>query len=274
MDIFERVETTLCGAAADVITIGRSVCGLPILCAHCGDYDGAQLIITAAIHARECYTAEVVLEQLLRFDGRGNGGAYFIPLVNPDGALFFEKGETFGKRFLADNLARRKEWKANADGVDLNCNFPAKHGTGKYNKRVAGASDYIGEYPLCAPESAALARFTERVAPAATVSYHCMGGELYWEFFQRGRRRERDLRLAAAIAENIGVTRVDGDLCSAGGYKDYCVSAFGIPAVTVELIAEGSHPFAPEDFACDIARNATLPRFILDLLKNETRNTE
>lgn len=272
MDIFERVQTALSGAT-DVFSIGESVCGLPILCAHRGDYDGAQIIITAAIHARECYTALVALEQLLRFDGRG-GGAYFVPLVNPDGALFFEKGETFGKRFLADNVARRREWKANADGVDLNCNFPARHGTGKYNKRIADASDYIGEYPLCAPESAALARFTERVVPTATVSYHCMGGELYWEFFQRGRRRKRDLRLASAVADRIGVKRVDGDLCSAGGYKDYCVSALGIPAVTVELIASGSHPFSPADFAADIERNATLPRFMLDILNDNSNNTE
>ena len=269
MNVFERVKTTLDRSDADVFSIGESACGLPVLCAHCGGYNGAQLIVTAAIHARECYTALVALQQISEFDGDGGGGAYFVPLVNPDGALFFETGETFGKRFLADNLSRRREWKADADGIDLNCNFPARHGTGKYNTRVAGASDFIGDYPLCAPESAALARFTERVMPAATVSYHCMGGELYWEFFQCGRRRERDLRFATAIAERIGVRRVDGDLCSAGGYKDYCVSALGIPAVTVELIESGDHPFAPEHFAADIERNATLPRFLLDLIRTQ-----
>lgn len=267
MDILETVARGLYDSGGDVFAVGASACGNPILCAHKGGYDGRQSIVTAAIHARECYTALAVLRQVAEFSPEDDrDGAYFIPLVNPDGAAFFERGETFGREFLHRHLARRAEWKANADGIDLNTNFPARFGTGKYNKRVRGPSDCIGEYPLCAPESRALAEFTERVKPAATVSYHCMGGELYWEFFQRGARRTRDERIAAAVAEHIGVKKVNGDLCSAGGYKDYCVEKLGIPALTIELIETGAHPFAPDDFAADIPKNADLPTFLFSLL--------
>ncbi|MCH5156044.1 MAG: hypothetical protein J1F69_05490 [Clostridiales bacterium] len=266
MGIIETVERALANSGADVSSIGRSVCGNEILCAHCGDYSGKQIIITAAIHARECYTSLVVLKQISAFSA-ANGGAYFIPLVNPDGAAFFESGATFGKRFLSENAHKNKLWKANADGVDLNCNFDANFGTGAQQSRLAPAAHgYIGQYPLCAPESKALCDFTLSVMPAATVSYHCMGGELYWQFFQDEKRKRRDSLFAERIADYIGVKKVDGELSSAGGYKDYCVQSLKIPAVTVELIKSGNHPFAPSDFNEDVQKNAHLPEFILNYL--------
>ncbi len=225
--------------------------------------------MTAGIHARECYSALVVLRQVetaVRFPP-ARGGAYFVPLVNPDGALFFESGEGMSQfPVLAAHAAERERWKANAEGVDLNTNFDANWACGKSNKLTAGASDFVGCYPLCAPESRALADFTLKVRPAATVSYHCMGGELYWEFFQT-ERRARDFAIASAVADRIEVKRVDGHLFSAGGYKDYCVNSLHIPAITVELIRLGSHPFGPEAYLTDIELNADLPAFILGLLE-------
>ena len=267
MDIYQTVRDRLEASGADVASIGKSEFGNDILCAHAGSYDGKQILVTAGIHARECYTALAVLRQAGGF--AGDGGAYFIPLVNPDGALFFENGETFGSEVLERFMAFRRVWKANGRGVDLNCNFDANWGTGKGNKRFVYAHGYIGEYPQSARETAALAEFTERTAPSFTVSYHCMGGELYWEFFQRGARKKRDKKLAAAVAKHIGVKRVDGDLDSAGGFKDFCVMRLGIPSVTVELIKHGSHPFAPTDFAGEAETNADLPAFILRLLNEE-----
>ena len=243
-------------SGADVTAIGRSERGREILAAHVGRYDGKQIIVTAGIHARECYTALVVLRQLEFMQGRGcrneAGGVYFVPLVNPDGAEIFEGGDA--------------SWKANADGVDLNCNFDANWGTGKYNVDFPCAAGYIGKFPLCAKESKALYDLTMRAKPCATVSYHCMGGELYWEFFQKGKERARDERIAQAIARHVGVRKVDGDLQSAGGYKDFCVQTLKIPAVTIELLDSGEHPFCPRDFDGAAEINADLPQFVLNLL--------
>ncbi len=266
MDILESVISEAKDCGGDIFAIGESVCGNPVICIHKGSYVGRRIIVTAAIHARECYTAFVVLRQAHDFDS-DTCGVYFVPLVNPDGALFFENGCTFGKPLLECNALRRREWKANADGVDLNTHFDALWGRGECNKRVPGPSDYIGDSPHLAPETRALAELTKSVVPDATVSYHCMGGELYWEFFQDGRRRARDEMFAAAIARRIGVKKVDGHLNSAGGYKDYCVDAFGIPAVTVELIKSGTHPFARADFEEEITANADLPTFAFGILE-------
>lgn len=269
MGIIETVESALKRSGADTTSIGRSVCGNDILCAHLGSYDGKQIIITAAIHARECYTALVVLNQISLFSA-ARGGAYFVPLVNPDGAAFFESGNTFGHEFLRTNAHMHRSWKANADGTDLNCNFDANFGTGAQQNAISPAAHgYVGKYPLSAPESKALADFTLSVMPAATVSYHCMGGELYWQFYQDRARHERDDKFAAAVARHIGVKKVDGELSSAGGYKDFCVQKLGIPAFTIELIKRGSHPFLPSDYAADIHANADLPSFILDYIYGE-----
>ena len=102
MDIIETVERQLQQSGADITSIGKSVCGNEILCAHRGGYSGKQIIITAAIHARECYTAFVALRQIREFRPK-RGGVYFVPLVNPDGAAFFESGNTFGHPFLRTN---------------------------------------------------------------------------------------------------------------------------------------------------------------------------
>lgn len=265
MSIAETVRRRLKSCGGKVFAIGKSECGNPLLCAHKGSIRGKQIIVVGAIHARECYTALVVAAQAAAFKGDG-GGAYFIPLVNPDGAMFFESGETYGRDILTANLDKRLLWKANADGVDLNVNFDANWGGGKSNKLVAGASDFIGNYPLCAAESRALAAFTQKVKPAATVSYHCMGGELYWEYGQTGKRRERDLAFATAVAEHIGVKKVDGHLFSAGGYKDYCIQKLRIPAVTVELIKSGEHPFSSDAYESEIKINADLIDLALDAL--------
>lgn len=268
MDIVRQVERELNG---DVFSIGESEDGRSIYCVHKGSYYGRQLIVTAGMHARECYTALIALRQAAVFRER-HFGVYFIPLVNPDGAAIFERGETaLAHDFPLKNIiaSQSRAWKANAQGVDLNCNFDCNFGGGKSNRVMPGNSDFIGCYPHCAAETAALTRFTMHIMPSATISYHAMGGELYWEYFQPYRRRRRDERIATAVAEHIGVAKVDGHLFSAGGYKDWCIQKLKIPALTIEAVKHGSHPLCPQDFCADVAANSYLPSLMAELLESK-----
>lgn len=191
--------------------IGYSFLGREIYAFHTGSPFGRQFIAVYAVHGREWICARLALEHIRR--GTTVGG-FVIPLVNPDGATISE--------------TRDAMWKANARGVDLNCNFPADWGQGRLNTRVRGAENCIGDYPLSECESAALARFTLRVKPYTTLAFHTKGGEIYWEYGGRG-----DKKGAEIIAQSCGYTpkRIAG---SSGGYKDWCISALGIPAYTVE----------------------------------------
>lgn len=137
-----------------------------------------------------------------------------MPLVNPDGVTIAQTD--------------RPMWKANARGVDLNVNFDACWGSGRLNTRERGGENCIGDCPFSESESLALARFTLKIRPFATLSFHTKGGEIYWEFSGRG-----DERGARVLSDATGyaVKRIRG---SAGGYKDWCIQKLGIPAYTIE----------------------------------------
>ena len=191
------------------------------------------VIAQYAIHAREYITTYLALMQTEDFLSRGKRGTvYFIPAVNIDGILKVLSGNTL--------------YKANADGVDLNVNFDARWGEGALNVRERGSENYIGEYPFSAAETRALRDFTLSVMPDATLSYHSKGEEIYWEFFQTGKRRERDLRIAQAVSTSTGYPLKSAGV-SAGGYKDWCIEKLGIPALTVEVGNDKlSHPIGKE----------------------------
>ena len=138
-------------------------------------------------------------------------------------------------------------WKANARGVDLNVNFDANFGQGRQNVFSPAPENYVGEYPFSEPETRALRDFTLETGPDLTISYHAKGRLVYWYFGQRGEAKERDRRIAAAAAKTLGYSLGAAFTDSAGGYKDWCVSALGIPALTIETVRDTlAHPL-PEN---------------------------
>jgi g-D-glutamyl-meso-diaminopimelate peptidase len=187
---------------------------------------------------------------------------WLVPLVNPDGAMLSCEGlasvknATVAKRLTAQNGDTDFSlWKANARGVDLNVNFPALWGTGVKNVSKAGAENYVGKKPLSEKESRALARFTEKIRPDCTVSYHTKGEEIYWYFNQPFSAVARDKSLAQRLARTTGYTLAYAR-GSAGGYKDWCIQKLGIPAFTIEAGEDRlSHPIGEEGVADIIRKN-------------------
>ena len=235
----------------EVFTVGLSRQGRKILCFAHGS--GAKPVVsTAAIHARENASAYAVLGQLeYALKNNVDYRQYFIPLANPDGAELL-------RRYYDNGEEKYRLWKANAVGVDLNVNFDANWGSGSQNVRTAGGENYIGANPFSEPETRALAVFTKKCGAAATLSYHTAGRELYWYFFQKT-HYERDLAYAEFIEKYLRYKykRIDSDMNSAGGYKDWCIQALNIPAFTVEL-GYGTHPLGKDDLTEDIELNKGL----------------
>ena len=159
-------------------------------------------------------------------------------------------------------------WKANARGVDLNVNFPAKWGTGVKNTFTRGAENYVGKRAGSERETRALMRFTEKIIPDYTVSYHTKGEEIYWYFSQSLRTCLRDKRLALALSRATGYP-----LCyakgSVGGYKDWCIERLGIPAFTVEAGSDLlTHPIEENGLWSLIVKNKNA---LYELSKEYTR---
>lgn len=200
--------------------IGYSFEGREIFAFHVGSAYRKQFIAAYAVHGREWITARLALSHIRR---KVYCGGWIIPLVNPDGAVISQ--------------TKNAMWKANARGVDINCNFDADWGTGALNTKVRGVANCIGDYPVSESETVALVRFSERIKPFVTLSFHTKGGEIYWEYGGLG-----DLKGAEVIAKTTGykVKKIKG---SSGGYKDWCIQKLGIPAYTIECGSdELTHP--------------------------------
>ena len=194
------------------------------------------IIAQYAIHAREYVTSYLAMRQIELFKKNGRRGTvYFIPAANPDG--------------IEVALIENPLYKANARGVDLNVNFDARWGTGRFNKFRPGDSDYVGESAFSESETRALRDFTLFIRPDSTISYHAKGEEIYWEFYQDEQRRKRDYVLAKKLSDVTGYP-LKGAANSAGGYKDWCIEKLKIPAFTFEVGRdELSHPLGKEHAA-------------------------
>jgi len=201
--------------------IGYSFYGKEIFAFHIGSPVGRQFISTYAIHGREWITARLAVKHIKR--GVKKGGGWVIPLVNPDGAKISQTVKPM--------------WKANARGVDLNCNFDADWGSGRLNTAERGGENCIGDYPFSEAETAALRDFTLKIRPFVTLSFHTKGEEIYWQYDGAGDSRGAQILSAATGYESKIIYG------SAGGYKDWCIKKLGIPAYTIECGFDGlAHP--------------------------------
>lgn len=261
-----------------VTAIGQTIDGRNIYDMVIGNINASEhLMIQGSIHAREYITAQLVMMQACDFirgleDGHGEykGISYnelfadkvihVIPMVNPDGVSISQFGmdgvnNIAVKEHLAeiaaadgeslDNSYYLRQWKANANGVDLNRNFDALWE--QYGGRSHLSSDhYKGTSPGSENESYALIALTEKYNFVRTISYHTYGQVIYWYFGQTGSLRDETLSLAQEVAEVTGyATDSNYEALDPAGYKDWAISKKSIPSLTIE-VGYGENPLPYE----------------------------
>lgn len=249
----------ICG---DTITV-EALCDTPdgrkVYDVVVGDPQGEnQMLVFGAMHAREYITSQVVMRQLCGcIDAvNGYGGDYngiplkelldnttihFIPMSNPDGVTLSQLGldgiqtESVKNTLTEIGIGNYEQWKANANGVDLNRNFDA--GWSEFKGSAAPSSDrYKGSAPGSEPEAAALIKLTQDYNMKRTISYHTCGALIYWYYKQEGAVLDESKAFAKRISDETGY-RLDSDYTSvdAAGYKDWAVYKMGIPSLTIEV---------------------------------------
>ncbi|WLD87337.1 M14 family zinc carboxypeptidase [Stomatobaculum sp. F0698] len=286
------------GAALRVDEIGQTVDGNRLYDFRVGNPAAERhLLVFGGIHAREYITAQLVMRQLVQLlsDQSANGSyenmavrellsnteIHFIPMANPDGIGISQLGieglRTEAVRETVRQIASKdgkalteaylRQWKSNANGVDLNRNFDALWES--YNDHLghASADHYKGTAPECELESKALADLTRQFQFDATLSYHTQGEVIYWNFGQEGELKDMSLLLANRVSELTGY-RLDGNFqaLDTAGYKDWAISKMGIPSLTIEA-GHGGNPVDPAQMDAIWRENRNVVPMTLKLLK-------
>jgi len=206
-----NVSWALCQGAGLQISEGRSVRGRPIYMRDVRPpAPRLRVLVIGGIHGDELSSASVALHWIRLAQGANEPIHWrFIPALNPDG--------------LFDKPARR----VNANGVDLNRNFPTPnwaHDAPYYwEKRTRkDPRRWPGRQPLSEPETRFLHEEMQRFKPNLIVSIHAPYGLLDFDGPAVPPRR-----LGRLFLDQVGV--FPGSLGNYGGvYK-------GMPVVTIEL---------------------------------------
>jgi len=178
----------------------------------------ARILVVGGIHGDEYASVSVVFKWMKILDSHHSGlfHWYFAPLLNPDGLL------------------RRKSQRMNANGVDLNRNFPTPNWLAKtrhYWVKKTGRNPrrYPGIAPLSEPESQWLAATIHRFRPDAIVAVHAPHGIVDYDGPPEAPRR------LGYLNRNLMGTYP-------GSLGNYAGVQLGIPVITLELPSAGSMP--------------------------------
>lgn len=221
--------------------IGKSVQGRAIYDFAVGSPNAAEsLLVVSTLHAREYICSAVLMRELeyyLSHYNRSVGGSrpadvlqnmqiHYIVMSNPDGVTISQ--------------TKNARWKANARGVDLNRNFPAKpfHVGGQ-----RGSSGYSGKKALSEPETQAIAAFTKKLKMnqnlRGVINYHAMGQIVFGSCSDK--KLKGSTQKMYQIARQLTGYRDAGGYSSGnskpigGAYREYVMDFLGIPSITIEV---------------------------------------
>ena len=203
-------------------TIGKSVCNRNIYVLSMGDeLAPPSKLYNASHHGLEWLTSWLLMSFIddICVSNQKLPPLSFIPMVNPDGVEIALSG---------------RRWQANANGVDINHNYPAN-----WNpiKSSPSWSRFGGHFPISEPETKAIIEYTRKLNPCKVFALHSQGEEIYWQFNKQG-----DKKYAQKMAQLSGYKVASPtSLATFGGYKDWFIEEFHRPGYTIE-VGKGANP--------------------------------
>lgn len=211
----------------DEILLGYSVQGRAITARRLGN-GSRVLLLVGGIHGGWEENTVLLLHQLIaHFESHPeailpNMSLVFVPVANPDGLAL---GRTEAGRF-------------NANGVDLNRNWPCDWSAQAYwRSQTVNA----GTEPFSEPETKALSAFILTLRPTAVLFYHSAAGGV---FAGECNGDHGSMLLSQILGQATGYSY--GDAFSAypvTGTESSWVDGLGIPSADVELFSQSDPEF-------------------------------
>lgn len=251
----DSIHVTAIGATALGRKIPEVILGNP-KAAH-------SIMIQSSMHAREYLATQMTMKmieyyaQQYRNGGTWNGHSiqqllntvclYIVPMSNPDGVSIAQSGAasvpaaSSAIHSFISLFSKTAGWKANANGVDLNRNYPT--GWTALTAVTAPASEgYRGAAPASESETQAMMALAASRPFDAYVSYHMAGNIIYYDESGNTLQNSAQSALLAQTLRAVNgyglrslVTALRTGECSQAGFNDWVQLAFGKPGVTVEL---------------------------------------
>ena len=216
-----------------------------------------KILITASIHAREYMTSQLVMrmleEYVLNFDlPRSDGSSYrqnfdsvcfyILPMINPDGVSISQFGvdgatQELTKNWLQSFNSRNMltQIKSNANGVDLNRNFPLGFGQEPNISSVPNLSHYPGANPFSEVETQALGILLDGNNFVTCINYHSMGNVIYYGSSTNSLEVTEGCKNMASIVQSINGYRKEYCGSAIGSFADYFGTVEATPSVTIEI---------------------------------------
>jgi protein MpaA len=161
----------------DVLQFGTSVQGRPLEVIRRGDPNGRRVLVVGVIHGNEAAGAAIV-DDLRSLPVPPGVELWLVPSLNPDGQAINDR--------------------QNANGVDLNRNFPAKWAP----LGTPGVWQYGGPAAASEPETQAMVALGESIQPDLVLWYH-------QDLFRISPGQGRDGAIRARYAELTGLPLVE-----------------------------------------------------------------
>ncbi len=206
-------------------TIGYSVQGRPIVMLRVG-CGCINMFISAGVHGRESINTGLLVRVISSYIDTYHNKPEFmkycfciIPLVNPDGYI----------KALTD--PGYSDYKYNANGVDINRDFPSA---------LWKQTETTGSIPASQPETRAVIAAFKSHPSIMYVDIHSRGNCVYYyRGVMSGKYNSRQQRMADILCRYTGYLAVDPELeveagDTGGNTVHYYSEAFGMPAFTIE----------------------------------------
>ncbi len=233
--------------------IGKSAKGKDILLLKLGK-GSKKACIVAGLHAKEdiavVFTMRCIEEYAAAYcSSSGKYGSYnmrkmldeytlyIVPTMNPDGLDICNAGEM---PLYTDKLSddEREKYKSNANGVNLNRNFPFLWDNIKQDVTQSDINTYKGDSENSEPETQTIVKLVEENDFQWLFSMHCKGYFVYWSDAYN-KITKTDTKLAYRLQDicGYGLNGATPLKNLGGGLENWFRYKTGKPGFCVELVA-------------------------------------